>query len=400
MRPIVTALMLLAAVAAHAGESVWKHQVTLIGAKLDEALAAGDPVRGKQLAEAAYFELFEGEPHNMEVAVRMHISGRRCYALESQFTELRQGLSKGVPLADLRAAKTKLLADLTSAANELDVAAPLQMTASVSSIGVADTFGKSLLIILREGFEIILILGAISAFLIKAGARDKLRVVTSGALVGVVASALTAIASILFVRSLTLNPEIIEGATLMLAAVVLFFVSHWLISKAESKHWVDFIKSKVNVSLSTGNMTALWLASFLAVYREGAETVLFYQGLASTAPQQGRVITGGFLLGCAVLAVVFMTFRQGILRIPPRPFFRVTSALLYYMAFVFAGKAVVELQAGQVLHVIPLHGWPTIDFLGIYPNLQSLAVQACFVAAILASMLVVFLRRQPDAVAV
>jgi high-affinity iron transporter len=304
-----------------------------------------------------------------------------------------------VPLADLRAAKTKLLADLTRAANELDVAAPLQMTAAVTPIGVADTFGKSLLIILREGFEIILILGAISAFLIKAGARDKLRVVTSGALVGVVASALTAIASILFVRSLTLNPEIIEGATLMLAAVVLFFVSHWLISKAESKHWVDFIKSKVNVSLSTGNMTALWLASFLAVYREGAETVLFYQGLASTAPQQGRVIAVGFLLGAVVLAVVFMTFRQGILRIPPRPFFRVTSALLYYMAFVFAGKAVVELQAGQVLHVIPLHGWPTIDFLGIYPNLQSLAVQACFVAAILASMLVVFLRRQPEAVA-
>jgi high-affinity iron transporter len=116
------------------------------------------------------------------------------------------------------------------------------------------------------------------------------------------------------------------------------------------------------------------------------------------APQQARPIFGGLILGAAGLAILFVTFRRGILRIPPRPFFRVTSALLYYMAFVFAGKSVVELQAGQVLHVIPLRGWPTIDFLGIYPNFQSLAVQACFVAAILASMLVVYLHRQPDRV--
>ena len=114
------------------------------------------------------------------------------------------------------------------------------------------------------------------------------------------------------------------------------------------------------------------------------------------APKQGNVILAGCLLGCAVLALLFITFRRGILRIPPRPFFRVTSALLYYMAFVFAGKAVVELQAGQVLHLIPLRGWPTIEVLGIYPTLQSLGLQAIFVVAILGSMLVVYLRRQPE----
>src|SRR5262249_55566091 len=129
---------------------------------------------------------------------------------------------------------------------------------------------------------------------------------------------------------------------------------------------------------------------------EGAETVLFYHGLFAQAPRESHVIAAGFGVGCAILALVFITFRRGILRIPPRPFFRVTSALLYYMAFVFAGKAVIELQAGQIIHVIPLSGWPTIDFLGIYPTVQSLVVQALFIVAIIASMIAVYLRRQPQ----
>lgn len=390
-------LVLLFGTAAHAG---WQDRVTLINTKLDEALAT-DAAHGKQLAEEAYYTIFEGEPHNMEVAVRVNISGRRAYELESQFTELRQAIGKGATPATLQTMKTELVSALTAAAHELDAeaaAAPVTTT-GISSLSAADTFGKSLLIILREGFEVILILGAITAFLIKAGARDRLRVVASGVIAGIVASVLTAVLGTMFVRSLTVNPEVIEGCTLALAAIVLFFVSHWLISRAESKHWVDFLKSKVHVSLSTGNMTALWITSFLAVYREGAETVLFYQGLAAQSPGQGRIIIAGLALGSAALLVVFLTFRQGILRIPPRPFFRVTSALLYYMAFVFAGKAVVELQAGQVLHLIPLRGWPTIEFLGIYPTLQSLAVQACFIAAILISMAVVFTRRhQPEPV--
>ncbi len=399
MRTLLTVtLFFLLGAAAHA---TWQDRVTLISSKLDEALAT-DAASGKQLAEEAYYGIFEGEPHNMEVAVRVTISGRRSYELESQFTQLRQAIGKGAPRAQLEAMKTQLLADLAATAHAMDGpsatqtadAAPVRSTANA-----ADTFAKSLLIILREGFEIILILGAITAFLIKAGARDRLRVVASGVATGIVASVLTAVLYSMFVHSLTVNPEIIEGCTLGLAATVLFCVSHWLISRAESKHWVDFIKSKVHVSLSTGNMTALWLTSFLAVYREGAETVLFYQGLAAQAPGQGRMIVAGLGLGLAALLVVFLTFRQGILRIPPRPFFRITSALLYYMAFVFAGKAVVELQAGQVLHLMPLRGWPTIEFFGVYPTVQSLAVQGLLIAAILVSMVVVFLRRQPEPVA-
>jgi high-affinity iron transporter len=384
---IVATLLAMLTATAHA---TWQDRVTLISAKLDEALVA-DAAHGKQLAEEAYYAIFEGEPHNMEVAVRVNISGRRSYELESQFTELRQAIGKGAAPATLRTMKADLILALTEAAREMDLA-------PVSSLSAADTFGKSLLIILREGFEIILILGAITAFLIKAGARDRLRVVAGGVVAGIIASVLTAVLGSMFVRSLTISPEIIEGCTLALAAIVLFFVSHWLISRAESKHWVEFIKSKVHVSLSTGNMTALWITSFLAVYREGAETALFYQGLAAQTPGQWRIILAGLALGVAALLAVFLTFRQGILRIPPRPFFRVTSALLYYMAFVFAGKAVVELQAGQVLHLMPLRGWPTIPFLGVYPTVQSLAVQACFVAAILGSMLFVFLRRQPQPV--
>jgi high-affinity iron transporter len=391
-----TALLFTLAGSAHAA---WRDRVALIDATLNRAIAA-DTATGKRLAEEAYFVDFEGEPLNMEVAVRTRISGKRCYELESQFSQLRQAINKPKSVDEPPRLRAALVADLNAAADELDATAPMTAESSTqltSQFTMADTFGKSLVIILREGFEIILILGAISAFLIKAGARGQLRVVVSGALIGVLASILTAVAGVLFVRSININPEIIEGATLMLATIVLFFVSHWLISKAESKHWIEFIKSKVRVSLNTGNMAALWLTSFLAVYREGAETVLFYQGLASSAAGQANIILAGFLAGCVALGAVFVTFRQGILRIPPRPFFRITSALLYYMAFVFAGKAIVELQAGQVIHVIPLRGWPTVDFLGIYPNVQSLSAQAFLLGAMALSILIVMLRRRTAA---
>jgi high-affinity iron transporter len=384
---------------------VWQERVAAIGSTLDRALAAcarGDRAYGKELASDAYFDGFENESNNMEVAVRVNLSGKKCYELESQFSELRQAIGKGAALDQLTSLKTKLMSDLDAAARELDAhgqasvpATAVAPNAAVSStVSEADAFGKSFLIILREGFEIILLLGAISAFLIKSGARDKLWIVAQAVVVGILASGLTAAATMLFVNSLAVNPEIVEGVTLMLAAIVLFFVSHWLISSAESKHWIGFIKSKVNVSLSSGNVTALWVASFLAVYREGAETVLFYQGLSSMAPTQGKVIAAGFVVGIVALGAMFLIFRRGILRIPPRPFFRITSAMLYYMAFVFAGKAVIELQAGQVIHLIPLPGWPTIDLLGFYPTLQSVAVQMGFILAILVSLVIVFARRQ------
>jgi len=170
---------------------------------------------------------------------------------------------------------------------------------------------------------------------------------------------------------------------MLFAMVVLFFVSYWLISKVESDKWHRYIEGKIQHSVGTGNGLALWFTSFLAVYREGAETVLFYQ--AMFADLQGSYVPAilGFVVGCMALVVIYIVIRAGSKKIPLKPFFIATSVLLYYMAFVFAGKGVRELQEGGLIGDTLIKGFPTIDFIGVYPSWESVLLQSMLLAAVI-----------------
>jgi high-affinity iron transporter len=174
--------------------------------------------------------------------------------------------------------------------------------------------------------------------------------------------------------------DIVEGITMLVAVAVLFSVSYWLISRVEAAKWQQFISAKVTNALDHGGGKALALVSFLAVYREGAETALFYQALFNEGPHVGVPISLGIIAGFALLAVIFTLFYRYGVRIPMRPFFTVTSVLLYYMAFVFAGKGIRELQEGNFVRITLVRGVPHIDALGIYPSVETLLVQAVLVA--------------------
>lgn len=177
---------------------------------------------------------------------------------------------------------------------------------------------------------------------------------------------------------------LLEGITMLVAVAVLFSVSYWLLSKAESKKWKEYIEGKVQSSVSQGNAWALWSAVFLAVYREGAETVLFYQALISDQGTGALGMIGlGFAAGVVALAILFAAIRYGSARIPLKPLFLVTSLLLYYLAFVFAGESIKELQEAGVIGVSSVSGVPVISFLGIYPTIQSLALQGILLMAAL-----------------
>jgi high-affinity iron transporter len=169
--------------------------------------------------------------------------------------------------------------------------------------------------------------------------------------------------------------EIIEGVTLLIAVGVLFSVSYWLISKVEAAKWQQFINEKVTTALDHGGGRALTFVAFLAVYREGAETALFYQALFNEGPNVVLPLSLGIVVGFAALAVIFTLFYRYGIRIPIRRFFAVTSVLLYYMAFVFAGKGVRELQEGNAIPLTAIRGFPHIEWLGIYPSWQGLLTQ-------------------------
>jgi high-affinity iron transporter len=178
---------------------------------------------------------------------------------------------------------------------------------------------------------------------------------------------------------------------MLLATGVLFYVSYWLISKAQIIKWQHYIKSMVETSLKSESVIALGFAAFLAVYREGAETILFYQALYSGSGGSAEYVLAGFLLGSIALVIIFIFFKYGILKIPLGAFFAVTSTLLYYLAFVFAGKGILELQGAGWLAITPATNFPTVDFLGIYPSWEGIALQLVLILALLAALLYNFL---------
>ena len=244
----------------------------------------------------------------------------------------------------------------------------------------SEAFLQSLLIILREGLEAILVVGAVVAFLLKTGHRDRLRSIWIGIGLAVAASGVTALVLRTVLQAVPASKDIIEGLTLLVAVGVLFSVSYWLISRVEAAKWQQFIREKVNVALDQGGGRALALVAFLAVYREGAETALFYQALFNEGSHVVVPIGLGIVVGGAALAVIFTLFYRFGVRIPLRTFFSVTSVLLYYMAFVFTGKGIRELQEGNALPITVIHGFPTIEALGLYPTWQTLLAQGVLFA--------------------
>jgi high-affinity iron transporter len=243
-----------------------------------------------------------------------------------------------------------------------------------------EAFFQSFLIILREGFEAILVVGAVVAFLIKTGHRERLRSIWVGLTLGVFASLATAVVLKTLLGAMPASRSLVEGITMLIAVVVLFSVSYWLISKVEAAKWQKFIREKVTSALEHGGGKALILVAFLAVYREGAETALFYQALFNGGPNVGVPLALGLLAGGAALAVIFTLFYRYGVRIPMRPFFAVTSVLLYYMAFVFMGKGIRELQEANVMPITVVPGAPHIDAMGIYPSVETLTAQAILIA--------------------
>jgi high-affinity iron transporter len=285
-------------------------------------------------------------------------------AIERHFADFRGAISA----RDFRAAERSMNAIEQALPGVKELAGP-----PASGFGA---FLQSLLIILREGLEAILVIGAVVAFLIKTGHRERLKSIWVGVGLALGASAVTAVVMATALRALPATREVVEGVTMLVAVGVLFSVSYWLISKVEAAKWQKFIREKVDAALQHGGGRALALVAFLAVYREGAETALFYQALLNEGTDIILPIIGGIVVGGVILAVIFTLFWKYGIRIPLRPFFAVTSVLLYYMAFVFMGKGIRELQEGGVVGITVLPGWPHVDAMGIFPSVETLLMQA------------------------
>jgi high-affinity iron transporter len=246
-------------------------------------------------------------------------------------------------------------------------------------------FLSSFLILAREGFEAIIIVAAIIAYLVKSGNAEKTRAVYYGVFVALIASVALAYALSKITVLGGANQEIIEGVTMLIAVAVLFYVSNWMVGKAGAEAWSSYIKDKVESSIGRGSMFSLAFAAFLAVFREGAETILFYQALMATTKTYTNMLWAGIGVGSVFLVALYISIRFLSIKLPLKQFFIGTSALIAVMSLSFLGKGIKELQEGNVIGVTPVGSFDSIELLGVYPTLETLLPQAVLLVVTLAT---------------
>jgi high-affinity iron transporter len=224
----------------------------------------------------------------------------------------------------------------------------------------------------------LLVIAALVAYLRKSGAADKVRYIWLGVIVALMASVVTAWVLQVLIANSGAAKETLEGTTMLLAAVLLGYVSFWLFSRREIQQWQSFIHHKMGGAVSSGSLWAIVLVAFFAVYREGAETILFYQALIVDVEGSLEPIATGFALALGCLCLVYVFIFQLSIRLPLKQFFSGTAALLYLLSIVFAGKSVLELQVAGWLSNTHLESFPTVSWLGIFPSVEAIAMQLLF----------------------
>jgi high-affinity iron transporter len=362
----------------------WNEMVDEMRAVINEAYTlyvSGDTDAAKAQVDVVYYGYYE--KFGFEKTVMAYISGSRATQVEYQFSTIKKAMTSQASPAEVRASLDTLAAYLRADADQLD-------GKGESALGV---FLGSLVIIVREGFEAILIVGAIIAYLLKSGNKKSTPPVYWGSLIALFFSVILAW---VFNRITSIaggqNQEILEGVTMLIAVAVLFYVSNWMVSKAEANAWSGYIEGKVQGSITRGSMFSLAFAAFLAVFREGAETILFYQALLAQTQSHINMVWLGLGIGAVLLVIIYILIRVLSIRLPLKPFFLGTSILLFAMSITFIGNGVKELQEGNVIAVTTIPWVRSVDILGIYPTMETLIPQVVLLL-ITAATFVIQIRR-------
>lgn len=344
-------------------------------ARLAESLAAyrtGDRPGARQLAITAYlegFELVEQALDNVDPGLR-----RRT---EEAMMAMRNDIEAGKPVQALEQRVHGLDGLLQEVGSKL---AEGEMTA-------ATAFTSSLLILLREGLEAILVLAAIIAFVRKTGRRDALPYIHVGWIAAAVLGAATWFVASHFVAVSGASRELTEGVSALLAAAMLLYVGLWLHNRSHAQAWQAFIREQVTGALARRTLWAMAGISFLAVYRELFEVILFYETLlAQAGDAQRTAVLAGIGAATVLLALLGGLILKYSARLPIGLFFSATSWLLVVMAVIFVGHGMAAMQEAGLLRSTPVE-FVAVPMLGVHPNAQGLAAQVAMLALTLAVVL-------------
>ena len=333
--------------------------------KLEEAIDLYEAGR----KDEAFREALDGYLEGFQKIEPALVSKKRPLVLE---VEKKMGFFRSLVMSDRDSSE---LHDLKAGIEE-DLRESARILKGGSSLGKYLSFVNSFAIILREALEALLIIAAIIAALAHSGNRGMIRYVHCGWALAIVAGLATWVAARTVIDISGARREIVEGVTSLLAAAILFYVSYWLVSKADVKKWKEYVRSKTRGALTRRSGLTLAVVSFLAVYREAFETILFYQALFYQTGSSMPHVIYGLVAGVAVVFVIAFLMYRFTLRIPLKYFFSFTSVFLYLLCFILLGKGLLELQEAGIVSSTTADFIPYMDTLGIYPSYETAIPQA------------------------
>ncbi|MDW0146180.1 MAG: FTR1 family protein [Nitrososphaeraceae archaeon] len=318
-------------------------------------------------ARSAYLDSYEG----IEIPIRP-INPDFTLDMEIKFAELRNLIQQHQPY-------DKIEAKIVEIRNGLDESE--RLVTGTGSIAPSLAFTTSFSIIFREGLESALIIGAILAYLdASRNARYKKHVYL-GIVIAIIATVITWYVAQFIIGISGASRELIEAIAGISAVAVLFWVSFWILNKVETKKWIEFVKAKVWQATTTGSVMVFAMLSFFTVYREGFETVLFYQAMFSFAKNMETFVLLGLVLGLAVIISVVFIIRKIGKKLPLRVLFGLTMAIGAYMSIAFIGNAIREFQEVGYISTTHLFGIiPRLEInlatmTGIHPTLETTVAQ-------------------------
>lgn len=331
----------------------------------DQAYARGDRSAAKAAALSAYLDGFEMIEQQLAA-----VDGELMRHAESRFMAVREAI-------DRQRDAEQVSARISEANDVLERAAT---ALSGDGLSPAATLSASFFILFREGLEALLVVAALLTFTRKAKAVRATRHIHLGWIAALVAGGLTWYLANTLIHFSGASREMTEGVAGVVAALILFYVGFWMHSNSNSQKWLGYIRDQVDNALGNGTVWVLTFVSFISVYREIFETILFYQALWSQVSVQTQpFLFYGIAAAIAALAVVCVLFFRIGMKLPLSLFFRVTSIVLLILSVILLGKGIAALQEAGVISAFYL-AVPTVDWLGVYPTIQGVVSQVVAVA--------------------
>lgn len=239
------------------------------------------------------------------------------------------------------------------------------------------TFWDAALILLREGVEALLIIMALLTVTRKSEQTKASKWIVIGSVIGIVLSIALAFIFKAIFENLGSTRELTEGLVGIGSVILMIIVGIWLHSKSSLDSWQNFINKNMDKAMSTGSIVTFGLVAFLSVFREGAETIIFYLGIVGKISAWSLIL--GIIVASVILALIAIFFNQITKWIPIHRLFFIMSLFIFILAFKILG---VSIHTLQILNIVPQHTinhLPFIDLIGFYPTYETLIPQLALV---------------------